>query len=191
MLVEGEAEHGLGVDGEVVAVAVEEVAHLLVAARRRRRGPWTTKASRLSACGLPRVLLRRRFLSRRTCVVPGSALSQSTPRSSTPGTMATSFCSGDLEAVDDVGGGVGGRSARRSRRTSPSRRRESCMSVRRLTPSLTMSRTSSSSKTGLRSQRFHCFGALGVVADFLGVEVGPLVPDVGEVEAHVDAGSSG
>ena len=61
---------------------------------------------------------------------------------------------------------------------------ESCISCSRLTPALTIFVSSASSNTGLRVVAFPAFGALGGVADFLGVEVGALLLDRFEVELH-------
>ena len=94
---------------------------------------------------------------------------------------------GDLQAVDDDRPSCAACDCSPQPLNQPQPPSESCISVSRLTPALTIFVSSASSNTGLRSNRFQPLGPLGVVADFLGVEIGALLLDRLQVEAHLAA----
>ncbi len=90
------------------AVAVQEVPHLVVLDAGIDQHHVDQRVEVVGR-GLVRLFgswLDRRVLQQLDLLRPDTCLSQSTPRSSTPGTSATSFCLRDLQAVDDDRGGV-------------------------------------------------------------------------------------
>ena len=101
-----------------------------------------------------------------------------------PGTRATSFCWAICRPWTTTAV-VCGIECSPQPENQPQPPSEHCISVSRSTPSLTIRRTSSSSNTGLRLEALPLLRPLLVVADFLGVQVRPLLLDVFQIELHV------
>ena len=93
-------------------------------------------------------------------------------------------CFGDLQAVDDDGGGVRRRACSPQPLNQPQPPSESCISVQSVDAGFDDLGQLGFVEDGVAVVAFPAFGAVGVVADFLGVEVGALLLDRFEVELH-------
>ena len=161
LLVQGQAEHRLGVDGQVRAVAVEEVAH--VGRCRRRRRPAPCRRGRRGCRHVPStasVLARRRSCS--SCDLLGLVVLAASRRRvrACRAADATSFCLASCRPWTTTAV-VCGQECSPQPENQPQPPSESCMLGQALARRpATIVRTSSSSKTGLRSIALPALGAL-------------------------------
>ena len=142
LFLERDAEHGQTVDREIGAVAVEEVAHLGVVGVGIDED-HVDQCVEVIGGGLPRLLLGIgqgvvEFLDLLFLVAfePGDTAVEHA------GNEGNIVLLSDLQAVDDQGGGVRRGVLSPKPENQPQPPSESCISVRALTPSWTMRRTS-------------------------------------------------
>ncbi len=182
LLVEGEGQHGLGIDRQVVAVAVEEIAHFLVGGVRIGQdhideGVEVVGFLFLRFLVFGPVLDLLDFLGL-VAFEPLDALFQY------PRDDGDAVGCGHLEAVDHVGRGVGRGVLAPAGEPAPSAVGE-LHGGEALHAVLDHVAHGFFLEDGVAVVTLPLFGALGIVADFLRVEVGAFLLDRLEVQAHL------